>query len=218
VDNSMSGTVTVAHSILWGNTGGDVQNVACTDAVWSLICSPDCSGVNDNICADPQFVNGSNDYHLLSTSPALEHGPDPALFDGNPCVDLDGGPRLRDHDGDDLALVDIGAYERENVGLSPAEVSNLRWSDAQTLIWDAVVPVADYHVYRDSISTLGYDAFGTCRNDLDADRTDTELVDTEVPPPGITLYYLITADDGGGNEGTLGFATCAERSNFTACP
>jgi hypothetical protein len=32
------------------------------------------------------------------------------------------------------------------------------------------------------------------------------------------FFYLVTAEDSGGQEGSLGQATCAERSNFTVCP
>ena len=68
------------------------------------------------------------------------------------------------------------------------------------------------------MTTLAYDAFGTCEDGLDADRTDTELFDPDVPGVGEAWYYLVTAEEGGGEEGTLGLATCTERSNFTACP
>jgi len=69
----------------------------------------------------------------------------------------------------------------------------------------------DYHVYRDALSSPGYAHFATCRDDLDGDRTDTQLFDNESPAVGTGYSYLITADDGMG-EGTLGLARCTERS------
>ena len=113
---------------------------------------------------------------------------------------------------------DPGAYETNNTTLVPGEVENLRWTDPETMEWDAEPAAVEYHIYRDLVTTLAYDAFGTCQDIIDADRTDTELFDNAVPGDGEAWYYLVTAEDGGGEEGTLGLATCTERSNFTACP
>ena len=77
---------------------------------------------------------------------------------------------------------------------------------------------SEYHVYRGAISDLWYPYFGTCRDDSGADRTEQTLTDTEQPPQHAGFFYLITAKDSGGSEGTLGLAHCAERSNFTPCP
>jgi len=64
-----------------------------------------------------------------------------------------------------------------------------------------------------------YSSFAVCRDDLDGDRTDLQMVDLEEPVPGQVFIYLITAE-AAGVEGTLGFATTAERSNFpgNVCP
>ena len=77
---------------------------------------------------------------------------------------------------------------------------------------------AEYHVYRAPLSTLSYSAFGTCEDESDAIRTDTVLTDRDLPPAGDGFYYRITTEDGVGEEFTLGVGTCAERSNFSACP
>jgi hypothetical protein len=97
-------------------------------------------------------------------------------------------------------------------------VTNLRWISTTVLTWDPMPAAATYHVYRDAILSLGFDAFGTCRDDLDDERSDTSLSDASVPSPGAGFHYLITAEDSSGHEGTLGFASCLERSNFTPCP
>jgi hypothetical protein len=66
---------------------------------------------SNTVSADPQFVNyqadGSGDYHLKSTSPAVDKGTNT----GAPLTDFDGGPRPVG------ATWDIGAYEE---GANPA--------------------------------------------------------------------------------------------------
>ena len=136
-----------------------------------------------------------------------------ASFTGDPCSDLDGGLRLRDYDGDGVAKVDIGAYEHENTTLMPGLVTGLAWTNKTTLRWDGAAPPAvEYHAYRGALADLGYANFGTCNDGL-LNPSDTELTDTELPASGAGFFYLITIRE----EGTLGFAACAERSNFTPC-
>ena len=101
--------------------------------------------------------------------------------------------------------------------LVPGEVENILWDFNFRMTWDAEPSAVEYHVYRDDLASLSYQAFGTCRDDLDPLRTDTQLDDLAEPTPGTGWFYLVTADDGS-NEGTLGFAMTAERSNFTPCP
>jgi len=105
--------------------------------------------------------------------------------------------------------------------LTPGEVLNLRWDAGpfkDTLLWDVEASAVEYHVYRLPLNSLGFSLYGTCMDGMDADRTDTEWFDDEVPAPGNGLVYLITAEDVLGNEGTMGVATKAERSNFAPCP
>lgn len=97
-------------------------------------------------------------------------------------------------------------------------MTNPRWTASDTLVWDTAPGAVEYHVYRDAIGSPGYASVATCRDDLDAVRTDAQLVDSELPLPGQGFVYTITAEDGSGNEGTLGATSCAERSNFTPCP
>jgi hypothetical protein len=159
------------------------------------------------------------DYRLQNTSPCLDHGPDPATYDGFPPTDADGNPRLLDHDGDGLAVNDVGAYERRNTELTPGEVQNVRWDFDFRMIWDAEPSAVEYHIYRGLLTDLSYQSFGSCRDDLDSNRTDTQLDDFEDPlNPGDGFFYSVTAEDDAGNNGTLGFGTSAERSNFTPCP
>jgi len=86
---------------------------------------------------------------------------------------------------------------------------NLHWLDgfaADTLLWDVQPAATEYHVYRTDVRAVTYGKYAACADGLDPDRTDTQLVDTDVPAgPGI-FTYLMTAEDLGGNEGTLGYA------------
>ena len=207
---SNAGNATIRHSLLWGNAI-ELPGVDCNNVSWSHSC--DCAGMNDNICApamDPMFVGGG-DYHLDPGSLALDHGPDPSLYTGDPCSDLDGSPRLQDYDGNGMATVDIGCYEHADPTLIPGEVS-IEFSDNDTLQWNVEPNATEYHVYRDDVVNLGYDSFGICR------ATETTLfhTDMEVPASGQTWFYIVTAANGPA-EGTLSLGTCAERSNFSSC-
>jgi hypothetical protein len=220
IDNATGGLVTITSSILWGNAAGDMVSVDCSGVSWSDVGSVDCTSAGSNLSADPLFVDSAGgDFHVQTGSPVLDHGPDPALYTGVPISDLDGGPRLRDHDGvDGLAQSDCGAYERENSALPVGEVVNLVWTDRMTLTWDAEPSAVEYHIYRDDLANLSYGRFGECADSLDPTLTDTILVDAEEPLSGQCFTYLITAQETGGDEGTLGFAAGAERSNFCPCP
>jgi hypothetical protein len=215
VDNSAGGTVAIAHSIVDGNAGGDLVGVPCASVSWSVIGTPDCSSVNDNLALDCLL---DLDYRLGDGSPCLDAGPHPSMFTGDPCLDLDGGPRLEDFDGDGLARMDPGAYERADPLPAPPETADLRWVSGLALEWDEEPSAVIYHVYRGALGALSYADFGTCRDDLDPQPSDETLTDTELPAPGSGFFYLVTAEDASGAEGGLGAGTCAAASNFTPCP
>lgn len=67
------------------------------------------TGSNGNISADPLFVNSASDFHLQSTSPAIDAGSNagPNL----PQQDIAGNDRILDGTGRCTATVDMGAYE-----------------------------------------------------------------------------------------------------------
>ena len=208
--DASSRPVSILSSIVYNNQGGDLFGVDCGNVNWSDIGSVTCGGTN--LRTDPVFV-GFGNWRLQASSPLLDYGPDPSTFTGAPCLDLDQSPRLKDHDGDGLAIVDPGAYERRNTTLSPGDVTGLGWSSKTLATWNATPGAATYHVYRDLRSNLSYGSFGVCRDDLDPIRTDTQLSDASTPAVGQCFVYLISADGG-----TLGDAHCMERSNFNPCP
>ena len=67
------------------------------------------SGNNGNISADPLFVNSASDFHLQSTSPAVDAGSNSAP--DLPSQDIAGNDRILDGKGLCTATVDMGAYE-----------------------------------------------------------------------------------------------------------
>lgn len=223
INRGQGGTVTLDHSIVFGNTGGDLMSVPCAGVSFSDTGLGACAGQNGSISANPMFSSG---YRLSAGSPCLDAGDPPATYTGMPPVDLDGGLRLRDWDGDGLARADLGAYEETNPVLFPAEVMNLLWADKLTLNWNVVSGATEYNVYRGNLQNvsdaLSYAFFGTCRNDLDSNRSDTALTVPGHPPAGSGWFFLITARDGAApspalRESTLGFGTSAERSNYNPC-
>lgn len=215
IDALPGGAVTIDRSVAWGNAAGDAAGVSCASVRWSDLGTPDCTAANDNLSADPLFEAG---YSLGAGSPCVEHGPDPASFTGEPPTDLTGLPRLLDHDGDGAARSDCGALERVDATLAPGEVQDLRFADRERLVWAIEPDAASYHLYRTDAALLSYSHFATCRDDLDPSRIDEQAIDSERPDPGKAFAYLVTAEDGLGREGTLGYATAAERSNFAPCP
>ena len=222
VDNAAGGTVTMAHAIVQDNTGGDVANLACGSITWSNVKSQDCTATGNDLQTTCALAS---DFHQLVSSTCLDYGPSPATFTGSPCLDLDNGPRLRDHDGDGIATIDPGAFERDNTTLTPANVPNLRFTSKTTLQWDAEPSglATEYHVYRDLKSNLSYGNFGVCHDELDPDRTDLVLIDASTPTAGQSFVYVITAGRPAAGsqpdrEGTMGLDRCMERSNFSPCP
>jgi hypothetical protein len=77
----------------------------------------DVSGEDNNITADPQFVSASTgDYHLKSSSPAIDAGANSVLrtfytmTGKNFSTDFDGNPRIQATKSTDC-IIDMGAYE-----------------------------------------------------------------------------------------------------------
>jgi len=91
----------VSHNLLFGDTPGEVGGQK-DDA--------DYIDVGGNFSSDPMFVStilGSRNLHLQGGSPAIEAGNSAQVSS----TDLDSVPRVQDGDFDEVAAVDIGAYE-----------------------------------------------------------------------------------------------------------
>ena len=92
-------------------------------------------------------------------------------------------------------------------------MTNLRWNDPTHLAWDDVVLGDLFNVYGGDADDLSYGYFGDCL----ANTTSNIHTDSIPPAPGSVQFYLVTVEVAGA-EGSLGFATGAERSNFDRCP
>ena len=100
----------------------------------------------------------------------------------------------------------------------PGDVPGERWVDKVTLEWGVVSCTTEYHIYRGPLTGLSSGDYGSCLDAIDPDRTDTTLLDTTFPDLGKGLFYLITAENSLGQEGTLGYASSGERPNLSPCP
>jgi hypothetical protein len=108
---SLSTQPTFESNIL-RNTGGPFFGSYCIDV----------SAQDNNLTADPQFVNAAaNNYHLKSASPAIDAGDNSVLqtflaMTGFAFTkDFDGNPRVQDATHKGTAIIDMGAYEYPGV-------------------------------------------------------------------------------------------------------
>jgi hypothetical protein len=98
----------------------------------------------------------------------------------------------------------------------PGEVLNLRFIDAQTLVWDPERSVGVYNLYSGTASSLPGLGYGLCEQPDLAGETATV---PGGPPVSEIHFYLATAENRLGEEGTKGDdGSGAERPNPNACP
>ncbi len=83
----------------------------------------------------------------------------------------------------------------------PGEVQDLRFADPATLEWHAETSAGTYSVYRDSSGMLTGGPFGACELTGIAGTTAS---DGSSPGPGTSWFYLVTASNLLGEEGSLG--------------
>ena len=97
----------------------------------------------------------------------------------------------------------------------PGEVTNLRFSDKDTLEWDSEESVGDYNLYRNLISNINGLLFGACTEEnITGPTTD----DVAVVPDGDGYFYLVTAENRLDEEGTKGFQSDTSEREGTVCP
>lgn len=98
----------------------------------------------------------------------------------------------------------------------PGEVLNLRFTDTQTLVWDPERSVGVYNIYRGAAGDLSGRGYGLCEQPDLAGETATV---PGAPPVSEIYFYLATAENRLGEEGTKGDdGSGAERPNPNACP
>jgi hypothetical protein len=113
-----SSSISLTNAIIWGNSSAIEGNVA--PVVTNSIVQ---GGYTGNLDIDPLFVNPvlytsapstAGDYHLRSSSPAIDVGNDSAVTS---LTDLDGNLRK-------VNTVDLGAYEWQAYNLTVNKVGN----------------------------------------------------------------------------------------------
>ena len=82
----------------------------------------------------------------------------------------------------------------------PGEVHGLRFTDAQTMVWNPEKSVGLYNLYRDDLGEVS--AGGNC---LQQDLAGETATDTDPVEVGEGFFYLVTAKNRLGEEGSKGF-------------
>lgn len=95
------------------------------------------------------------------------------------------------------------------------EVRGLRFSDASTLVWAPEKSTGDYNLYRDSLAGLSAGGYGNC---LQQDLPDETAIDGAPVPAGDGFFYLVTAENLLGEEGTKGTDSGGMRRTGGVCP
>jgi hypothetical protein len=98
----------------------------------------------------------------------------------------------------------------------PGEVTELRFTDKQTMLWNPERSVGVYNLYRDLMSNLSSLGYGTCRLQ---DLAGETAFDTDEPNAGDGYFYLVTAENRLYEEGSKGFDSDGTvRANDAPCP
>ncbi len=97
----------------------------------------------------------------------------------------------------------------------PGEVVALWFPNKTGLSWSAESSVGTYSVYRDLVSALPGGDYGAC---LQQDLTATSTTDAETPGAGEGWFYLVTAENRLGEEGTKGRDTFGNERRGEVCP
>ncbi len=107
IGNSSSGTLFVVNSILWRDTGGEIDSGYGQVSVTYSDVQGGYTG-EGNIAVNPLFEDSTNGMlRLWPSSPCIDRGTTVSDSD----KDLGGNARVVDGDGDGAAKVDMGAYE-----------------------------------------------------------------------------------------------------------
>ncbi len=104
---------TGANIKLYNNITGENSNYVTGQSEDIFITKIDNFQAGDNKSTNPKFKNTSdNDFRISSSSPAIDMGTDSLPKEAKlPDKDIDGNDRIIDGNGDNTAIIDIGAYE-----------------------------------------------------------------------------------------------------------
>ena len=113
-----------------------------------------------------------------------------------------------------------GASYRMHAGFVPCfrpprEVTGLTFDDARTLTWQPEGSGGPYRLYRDRLSELPGQNYGVCEQ---SQITVESTIDDHVPLPGEASFYLVTAGNLLGEEGSKGATSDGTPREGTVCP
>jgi hypothetical protein len=167
VENGPSAFLNVINCIIWGNYQRQISSSIPPITIKHSCVQGGAFGEN-NIEEDPLFIDAANgDFRLLADSPCIDTGKHtgPVFM---PQRDLGGNFRRIDGNGDDIAVIDMGAYEYGSatgpiVSVWPEEIlfkdpsltqqkfyiSNigpgfLNWAITEDCPWLSVYPMSGY--------------------------------------------------------------------------
>ncbi len=94
------------------------------------------------------------------------------------------------------------------------------------LAWPQLIGVESFNIYRGDLGTLeDGDAdglpdagYGSCRNAFDADTTDTQFTDEDLPAEGQGFYYLMERVTALGLSGLGSTSNGLQRDPAVPCP
>jgi hypothetical protein len=97
----------------------------------------------------------------------------------------------------------------------PGEVLNLRFTSKTDFGWNPEPSVGTYNVYKASLADLRGGSYGTC---FTSGLTSLSTSDGTTPAAGQCFFYLVTAKNRLGEEGTLGKNSAGTpRPNTSPC-
>lgn len=98
----------------------------------------------------------------------------------------------------------------------PEEVLNQRFSSPTLMTWDPEPSVGVYDVYRGLTTGFSGGSYGSC---LQAGLTAASYTDSASPSSGQCWFYLVTAENRLGEQGTSGYLSDGSQRPITgACP
>jgi hypothetical protein len=125
-----------------------------------------------------------------------------AIGDGVVATGMHGGPYV----------MDAGFV---NTFPPPGEVSKMWFNDHDSVEWQAEKSAGAYNVYRDLMSNILGLGYGQCFDPGVPTTTDS---DPGTPPAGDGWFYLVTAENRLGEEGTKGWPSSGPEREGTVCP
>ncbi|HKQ97826.1 MAG TPA: hypothetical protein VJV75_08125 [Candidatus Polarisedimenticolia bacterium] len=99
--------------------------------------------------------------------------------------------------------------------LPPQEVRNILFTGPTTLVWDRDPSSDLYNLYRGLVSTLPGLGYGPCAQ---AGLAGNTVTDTTVPGVGTAFFYLVTAENRLGEEGSKGTDSAGHQRAGSLCP